>query len=512
MKVSLINLRTRSDHAFLNLGALYVASSIRSAGHELEFVDLVRHPMDDAEVAAVIKRIDPDLIAFSGIITTYYRLKGLSQYLRLTFPSIPQLLGGSVGQSALGIIESYTPIDFVCAGEGEDMAIKFLDELKGERRWADVPNLHYRVEGSFRMSRKQGVYAEDLDALPLPAYDLVDMDFYIDYATSIFGTELADCGKVPRVMPMVFSRGCPFSCSFCYRLIRRWRHHSAENIVAHLKVLKDRYGIGGIALNDELVFVDRGWFVSACDAILASGVGIKFSCGGGKPSMVTEDIMAAMKRTGFRRIGYGVESGSSKILKLMRKEVTVEGNFNALALTLKYGMISRANFVFGHPGEDKKTIRETLDFIDGLYKLQERYGVIEDHIQVWFATAYPGSPMWEMALAKGIIHDEESYLIKVTSQDKYLINLSELRSVSQLRNYVYRGLTELDIKKHARRKQYRQLVTDLKRLALLYIVYFMTLGRFAKLSDLLEATRLMPSKNVFAHIKRAKMRYLWNRA
>lgn len=505
MKVVLINLMTKSDHAFLNLGALYIASAIRQSGHEVKFIDLVRYPMGNEEIKRIIEGYGADLIAYSGIITTYYELEPLSEMLKRSFSHIPQIVGGSVGSTAVKLIERYTSIDFVCCGEGEKTVPELLAELGGNRDWKEVPNIFYRSGRVFSPSSIQGSYVEDLDSIPFPAYDLVDMEFYIEYTTWVFGKELSDGGQIPRVMPMIFSRGCPYSCSFCYRLIKKWRRHSVENILAHLKMLKSEFNIGGVTLNDELIFVDKNWFVQICDALADSKLGLKFTCGGGKPNLVTEEIVVAMKRAGFKRLGYGIESGSPSILQCMRKGVTVEKNYNALDITLKHGMVSRSNFVFGHPGENKKTVRETLKFMDSIQKLQERFGVLDDYFQIWFATAYPGAPIYEYAVSKGLISDERSYLFKVTSQDHYMVNLSEFGSISHLRSFVERGIALLDIKKYIRRKQYRLALRKVRGLMVLYAVYAITFGKCVNLTNLKGVLGFKPRKQIdFRDILRAR--------
>jgi len=475
---------TKEDHAFVNIGALYIASSLRKAGHEVRFIDLVRYSLDENDIKKMVKDFRPDLIAFSGIITAYYQLEPLSNSLKREFGDIPQLVGGSVGPSAVNLIERYTGADFVCMGEGEEMAPALLREMAGGKRWEKVPNLMYRGgDGTFRKSEEQQMYIEDLDSVPYPAYDLVDMEFYIAYSTSVFSLDLGEKGRPSRITTMVVSRGCPFSCSFCYRLIKKWRHHSIDNIIAHFRMMKERYGITAIVLNDELIFVDRKWFISLCDAIAASGLGLRFACGGGKPGIVTEEMIAAMKKAGFKRIGYGIESGSPKILSLMKKEVTVEKNYQALYITHKHGIISRSNIVFGHPGEDAGTVKETMRFIESVQLLQEKFGVLDDELQIWFATAYPGSPIYEQARSRGLIPDERGYLLRVTSQAHCHLNLSDFRSMAQLKSAVDKGLTWLDVKRSLRRKRYARVFKKLQRMIYLHIIYALTLGRCATLND-----------------------------
>ena len=475
MNVTLINLSTKHDHAFLNLGALYIAATIRKNGHTVNFVDLVRHPLNKEDIEKQIKDNNPDLIAFSGIITTYYQLEELSNGLKIAFPNTLQIVGGSVGQSALNIIEKHTKVDFVCEGEGERTIIHLLKEISDLKNYDNVPNLHYRNKSMSLIKAKSEAdkhYVNELDSLDFPAYDLVDMEFYIDYSSTIVKTVLGDEDKDIRAIPMIWTRGCPYECSFCYRLIRKWRHHSSEHVISNLQYLRETYNINAVQLNDELIFVNKKWFISLCEDIAQADLDFKFLAGGGKPDLVTEDIVVAMKKAGFKRIGYGLESGSNTILGLMEKKATVDQNMNAMEHTLKHGMLTTANFVFGHPGENKKTINETARFIDSLQKLQEKYGVLHDNFQYWYATAYHGSPLYEQAVSQNLIKDEREYLLNLTAQNLYPINLSEFSSANQLKQYVTSRLSILEIKKCWRRKSFKPLVKNCIRLLLDFSVFY----------------------------------------
>ena len=468
----------------MNLGALYIASAIREAGNEVVFIDLVRYLYSDIEIQDIIEAAKPALIAFTGIITTYYHLELLSNMLRKTFGDVLQIVGGSLGPSAINLIEANTSVDFICAGEGEEIIVDFINEVKAEKRWSIVPNIYYREKGDFKASEVQNQYVRDLDSLALPAYDLVDMEFYISYTSSVFKEIFDPSHKPHRIMTIVCSRGCPYSCSFCYRLIKKWRHHSTENLINHLKVLKHDYGITSVVFNDELIFVDSEWFIEFCESLSKSNLDFSFSCGGGKSSLITNEMLVAMKKSSFKRIGYGIESGSPKILKAMNKGVSKEQNFHAIRLTLEHKMLSFSNIVFGHPGENKQTIKETFEFMDDVYKLQERYNVVDDNLQIWFATAYPGTQIYEYALSNGLIGDEREYLLSVTSQNCYLLNLSEFSSISKLRNQVFRGIGWLNIKKYFRRKKIRLALKEILRYFYNCCVYFGTFGKYASLSDL----------------------------
>ena len=483
MKITLINLATKDEHAFVNLGALYIAAAVREKGYTIDFIDLVRYPLGSFDIIERIRKFSPDLLAFSGIVTTYYQFELLSNLLKESFRNIPQIVGGSISSVPFDIFHQYTKVDFVVKGEGEVTILKMLKQLERENRWSEVPNIFIRDESGFKASTTQDLVINDIDTIPFPAYDLIDVDFYMSYNVEGLKNVLGTEGKPNRFLPMIFSRGCPYSCSFCYRLIKRWRHHSDKYILSQLKMLREKYDIYGVTLFDELVFVNRKWFINTCEAIASSDLKFKFATGGGKPNLVTEEVIIAMKKAGFRRIGYGLETGSPQIIELMRKKVTVRQNLEAVKLTFKHGLISQSNFVFGHFGEDRVTVKETLKFMNDLVKLQDRYKVWEDSFQIWFATPYPGTYLYEYAKEKKLITDEREYISKVTIQQQKYINLSQFKSVNELHYTVNKGLYFIYFKKFLRRKQYKEAVIQLFQYVDYVLGYYFSLGVDCRLSD-----------------------------
>ena len=433
MRVALINLPTRYDLKVINIGMYYIARAVRDAGHELSVFDCVSENLSIQDVIFSLKRNRPDVIALSGMVTTYYFLEPLCAEVKKAFPDIPILAGGSVGSSIVNIIEKHTGIDYVIEGEGEDAVVEFLKALEsGKADYSNIAGLYFRRDGKFRYTRSrnyEGTSIGALDKIPYPSYEDINMEFYISNITKIFGSILPNFPEYRdrkfRLFPLVPTRGCPYSCSFCYRLIKKHRTHSVDYLINQIKFLAERYNINGFPLFDELIMASPEWLMSFCDRVAEEKLDVIFFSGGGKPNLVKKDLLAMMKRANFVKLGYGVESGSQKILDMMSKKTTVEQNYRAVMDTYDAGIFSQSNFVFGHPGENKDTIRETARFIARTNRTKENY-------QIFFLAVYPGTEVYDHALSKGLIKDERDHLLKVTGQSDYLVNLSEFKTRNDL--------------------------------------------------------------------------------
>jgi anaerobic magnesium-protoporphyrin IX monomethyl ester cyclase len=214
--------------------------------------------------------------------------------------------------------------------------------------------------------------------LPLPAWDLVPR-FPHGFHPSIFSYR-----KSP-VATLVTSRGCPFSCSFCDRSTsgKLGRYHTTESVLRHCQHLVD-LGVRHVIFYDDLFTVKRKRVVELCEAFLASGFDFTWSCNS-HPNLLDLDTLKLMKRAGCWQIAYGIESGSQKILNVVKREVRLPRMRETLRLTRAAGIRAKGYLMIGHPTETVETLEETAEFLQ----------VAElDLCQVTKFTPYPGTPAY----------------------------------------------------------------------------------------------------------------------
>ncbi len=474
MKFTLIALPIKSiGNQLPNLGAIAIAQKARDLGHEVDLIDVIRYRHLNEDIVKEIDMTKPDLIGLSGIITSYYYFEPLAALLKKYFPKVPLVVGGGI-TCAADLIEKYTEVDYLIKGEGEIAITELISRLSSGQRLdrGDIPGLFVRAGKGFSPPAVEQSYP-DISNVSFPAYDLYDMDYYIESSTKnayrflkLYPELHKKVGPAVRFFPVTITRGCPYSCSFCYRLIKKYRHPTIDNAIAHLKTVKERYGCSGISLLDELVVADKGWFLEFCDALGDKIPGLYVFSGSGRANLLTPEIISHAKKAGFLRFGCRIESGSQTILNNLHKQVTVEQNYAAIKLVKDAGIMATCNFIFGSPGENKKTLRETEKFI--METLDPRDYAVN------LAVAYPGAPLFKYAIEKGLLKKERihDYVLNI-SFGNYPLNFSEFSSGTKLWGEVNLMQSRLKVRFAWKARDYSLLVDILLKHLIKEALYLM---------------------------------------
>ncbi len=204
----------------------------------------------------------------------------------------------------------------------------------------------------------------DINAIPLPAWDMIDMYDYIKMGTnSVMGP--TPNNKEGNVLT---ARGCPFDCGFCAQAAvtkRKMRYKSVERVVEEVKFLNSRYGCDRIYFGDDTFIVDEQRVIKLCEAlkkIHQEGILHDWHCLT-RADRTNPEIFKKMYEAGCRQVTYGIETGSQKILDIIEKQTTVEENMNAIVIARNAGLKVRAQMIVGLPGETQETVEETAKFI-----------------------------------------------------------------------------------------------------------------------------------------------------
>ena len=237
-----------------------------------------------------------------------------------------------------------TKCDMVIKGEGEQA---MLDIVNGKRdRIITAP------------------LVPDINKIPLPAWDMIDMHDYVKMGTNMV------IGPTPnnKEGKILSARGCPFDCAFCAQAAvskRRMRYKNVERVVEEIKFLNARYGCDRIYFNDDTFIVDDKRVFKLCAAlkeIHEQGILYDWHCLT-RADRTDPELFRKMYESGCRMVTYGIETGSQKILDIIEKETTVEENKNAIKIAKAAGLKVRAQMIVGLPGETEETVEETANFI-----------------------------------------------------------------------------------------------------------------------------------------------------
>jgi radical SAM superfamily enzyme YgiQ (UPF0313 family) len=428
MKLLLINppIREWSLPNVFPSGLGYLAAVLRQRNPdwEIQVYDINALRPSPEEIERAIAASDADVFGIGGLVTIYRIIKDLIQTVRRLHPDKPIMAGGSCATSVPHVMMDKTPVDYLCIGEGENTVSELLDALQGKRDPGSVNGIWRREPGGAARPTAPRAPITDLDALPFPRWDLFPMDVYCENPIGAVNLNKWDDGSIMtddihrRSMNVLSSRGCPYHCTFCYHDFMgvKYRFRSAENIVAEIAELKNRYNVQYIHFIDDCFIINKANVRRFCDIMVRENMGITWGCAG-RVNIMTEEMLVRMKEAGCVFIGYGIESGSQTILDRIKKKVTVEQAKQAIRWTQKHLGWADASFIAGLPGETHQTIRETIDFCKELNLAPE---------VIFFATPYPKTALYDLAMEQGKIPDEEAHVLSLGEQgEKVRINFTD---------------------------------------------------------------------------------------
>ncbi|TBR14791.1 radical SAM protein [bacterium] len=427
MKVLLINppIREWAKPNVFPSGLGYIVSVLVREGHTVEVLDINAHRWNRVEVEEKIKNAKFDVAGIGGIVTTYKYVKWLSGVLKKHHPQKKIIVGGSVGTSISKIMLDNNPVDIICLGEGEETTRELFGALDNGDL-SKVKGIMYKDDSGkiFKNDTRQPI--KNLDSIHLPAWDYFPMDIYLKNPVGAPNRNKWIDGSSQTSdllsMNLFATRGCPYKCIYCYHdfMGQGYRQRSAENVIKEIQILYEKYKVPYFHFIDDEFVMNKDFVYDFCKLLktFSNKIGEKITWGcTGRVNLMTEDLIIAMADAGCVLIGYGIESGSQKILDLINKQVTVEQAKKAILLTKKHLGWADCSFMIGYPGETRQTIQETVDFCKDLGLTPE---------VIFFLTPYPGTELYRMALEQGKIKDEEEYILGLGEQgEKIRVNFTD---------------------------------------------------------------------------------------
>ena len=266
----------------------------------------------------------------------------------------------------------------------------------------------------------EGTVIENIDKVSPVPWELLDMPKYLqNYETTHPIASVFWPSKLGFIMT---SRGCPYSCIYCYNSGRKnkVRFMSPERIISDIIELKEKYEIESLFFIDDNLFANKKNLRRICELMIEKDLGVKWICSA-TVNYVTKESLEMVKKAGCVKICFGFESGSVRILNLLKKrKFTVENNLKAIALCKEVGVKIFGCFMIGTPTETKKEIQETINFIKDNTL---------DSVNVQITKPYPGTELWDMCQQMGLIKEGFSW-------DKYdSASFSDKFSYEQLSSF-----------------------------------------------------------------------------
>ncbi|MGF7081293.1 B12-binding domain-containing radical SAM protein [Mucilaginibacter sp. UYCu711] len=348
------------------LGTLYAASLMRENGYKVSLFDTM-FVTDPAEVEPVLDEARPDFFVVYDDGFNYLTKMCLTNMREAAFNmcKMAKARGCTVIVSSSDSTDRYEEYlkegaDYVIIGEAEQTLLELANHIRlGEADVAFIPGLAYTGnDGKVHKTVARPVL-KDLDSLPLPAWDLVDIEPYRDSWLKNAGYFSINMGT---------TRGCPFKCNWCAKPIygNRYNSRSPQNVIAELKMLKERFPVDHIWFCDDIFGLKPGWVLEFARLMQQENLRTRFKIQSRADLLVDEELVAALAAAGCENVWIGAESGSQKILDAMDKGTTIAQIHIATRAMKKAGIKPSFFIQFGYPGEDRGDIAKTIKMINEL--------------------------------------------------------------------------------------------------------------------------------------------------
>ncbi len=419
MKVLLINPPQRqyqSSHGFginVPLGLLYLAAAIRDE-FEVRILDClitgfeIRKHDDRTDFGASPDRIYKEIAAYQPDvvgITIPFSSQSESSHMvgeicRAVNPNITTVFGGPDPSIRYDSLMRKPFCDHCVVGEGERAFLELLQALRDGKQTQGIEGVPWWLGSTIQLTRRRGV--KDLDTLPWPAYDMINIESYMQNPYLYKNREFE--AMRPRQISVITSRGCPYKCTFCsisLHMGRHYRYHSPENVIRHLKHLIETYDIRDFKFEDDNVSMRPKRFEAILDWIIEADLGLQWSVPNGmRADTLNLPLLEKIKRSGCQKIRIAIESGNPRVLEeLVCKGETLEDMLWVARESYRLGLNQAAFYVIGFPGETLDEMRQTVDLALDLWR---RYQLAPS---LYLATPLFGTQLYDECVSKGYIDE-----------------------------------------------------------------------------------------------------------
>ncbi|OPX98268.1 MAG: Radical SAM superfamily protein [Syntrophorhabdus sp. PtaB.Bin006] len=413
MKVLLVVYDNDSYIHWFPQGLAYIAAALRQSGHDVTVYSQDKHHYPDAHLTKYLDKNTFDVVGV-GVIAGYYQYRKLLQISQAINKSKHRpfyVIGGHGPSPEPAFFLHKTGADAVVIGEGELTVIELLKAIENGKPLRSVKGIAFSENGRTIVNDRRPLI-EDIDTIPFPAYDLFPVDYYrllrVPYATNS-----------DFVMPVLSGRGCPFKCTFCYRMDEGFRMRSNEAIIEEITLLKRKYDVSFVTFSDELLMSSVERTASLCEDFIKAELNVKWDCNG-RLNYAKPELLALMKKAGCVFINYGIEAMDDDVLRKMKKGLTTGLIVRGIEATLDSGISPGFNIIFGNIGDNKTTLDKAVDFL-----LKYDDGAQMRTIRP--VTPYPGSALYYSAIKTGLLEDcEDFYENKHTNSDLLAVNFTTL--------------------------------------------------------------------------------------
>ena len=367
------------------LGLAYVASYLEKNGFDVKIVDCSLGKSHE-EMMNILRKEKPDVVGITSTTPVYESALKVAENVKREIQETVVVIGGSHVTALPEEVMKTGFFDFGVLGEGELTMLELCKELEKNngKDVKKIKGLVYRKGKVVHFTGKRE-FVKKLDELPFPAWHLLPK-------LSEYSPTPASYKRLPQGIIMT-TRGCPFQCRFCDNAVFgcSYRERSSDNVLEEIDLLVEKFGMKDLKFFDDTLTVNKKRLYEICNGIRERGYDFEWCCLT-RVDNVSEEMFRKMKDSGCWQVLFGIESGDPKVLKNMRKDITIEQASRAVKLAKSADLVTRCDFLFGTPGETLESMKRTLEFAK---KLNPDFA----HFNKF--TPYPGSEFYRMLVKQG---------------------------------------------------------------------------------------------------------------
>jgi len=337
------------------LGIMYLASVLQEQGHDVRIFDfkLGSREFDKFREAFINER--PDVVGISAMTYEAENLHEISRTIKSIYPKTLVVTGGAHTSSFAEKVLEDKNVDFVITGEGEHRFVSLLDTLSRGGELNSLDGAGYREKGE-TVVHPGSKYISDLDTLPFPAWDLIDVEAYWSKPRS------GIIYKYKEYMALFTSRSCPYKCIYCNNIFgKQYRMRSAKNVLNEMESLQKQFGVREFLILDDNFNLSLKRTKEFCKGVLSRELKAALSFPNGlRGDLLDEEAIDLLKQAGMFRVQYSVETSSPRMQKYIQKNINIKKIDHVFRVTSRAGIMTHGVFMLGFPTETKEEMLQTI--------------------------------------------------------------------------------------------------------------------------------------------------------
>ena len=395
--VCLVSPAGRANEPRLPLGLMYIAACLEREMLITEIVDVKISPYKkisdelkqkiDEEIIAKIIKIEPAIVGITCLVTEVNEVLDICREVKRKLKDTKTVVGGiHPTMYPEDFLYENSPVDYVVLGEGEYTTCDLVKAIQSGSSIEDVAGIAL-FDGKKLHRTKQRSVIKNLDEIPFPAYEKVDMEYYTKPSIYAIRTMLLS------TLHIFTSRGCPYQCTFCVNKNlaeimnskTSVRSRSVKNVIDEIEYLARRYKIDGFYIYDDTFALKKDYVDEFCRELLARKLGLIWAAET-RVNLISKEMIKTMSDAGCVQLDFGVESGSQQILDRIKKGIKISDIKNIFRVCRELGVRTFANFMFNTPGETEDDVKKTYALAREIKAHNYNFGI---------TTPFPGTDLYD---------------------------------------------------------------------------------------------------------------------